>query len=127
MSEEDDEVPMDMNGNPPQDAPKSVSEELKETPVGYMSPPREGQWKPGQTGNPGGRPKWKPLTEALQSLLEEDPKLNKELIRAWVVKAGRGDVSAANMLWDRLEGKVTQTVGGSTDTSPVKIVIEWEK
>ena len=104
-----------------------ILEEIRNPPVGYMSPPREGQWKPGQTGNPGGRPKWKPLTEALQNLLEEEPALNKELVKAWVVKAGRGDVSAANMLWDRLEGKVTQTIGGSTDTGPVKLVIEWEK
>ncbi len=104
-----------------------VSKLLQDPPVGYKSPPRSGQWKPGQSGNPGGRPKWKPLTEALHALLEEEPALNKELIKAWVVKAGRGDVSAANMLWDRLEGKVTQTIGGSTDTGPVKLTIEWEK
>ena len=67
------------------------------------------------------------MTEALQSLLEEEPALNKELVKAWIVKAGRGDVSAANMLLDRLEGKVTQTVGGSTETGPVKLTIEWEK
>ncbi len=109
------------------DEEKPVSAQIQDRPVGYKSPPREGQWKPGQSGNPGGRPKWKPLTEALHALLEEEPALNKELIKAWVVKAGRGDVSAANMLWDRLEGKVTQTVGGSSETSPVKLVIEWEK
>ncbi len=125
MNNEDEEEPiLDMNGNPPQ---KPILEEIKDAPVGYKSPPREGQWKPGQTGNPGGRPKWKPLTEALQTLLEEEPALNKELIKAWVVKAGRGDVSAANMLWDRLEGKVTQTIGGSSEVGPVKLVIEWEK
>ncbi len=124
MQGEDDDPPVDMNGNPPQ---KSITQEIQDTPVGYMSPPREGQWKPGQTGNPGGRPKWKPLTEGLHRLLEKEPNLSDELIRSWVVKAGRGDVSAANMLWDRLEGKVTQTIGGSTDTGPVKLVIEWEK
>ncbi len=105
-----------------------VLKHIQHPPVGYKSPPREGQWKPGQSGNPGGRPKWKPLTEALHALLEEEPALNKELIKAWVVKAGRGDVSAANMLWDRLEGKVAHTVGTSTDdTGPVKLTIEWEK
>ncbi len=108
--------------------PKPISEQIKQDPpVGYKSPPREGQWKAGQSGNPGGRPKWKPLTEALQALLEEEPALNKELVKAWVVKAGRGDVSAANMLWDRLEGKVTHTVSASTEIGPVKLTIEWEK
>ncbi len=130
MSHEDEETEEEIRSRWAKEAAEresSILEEIQNPPTGYKSPPREGQWKPGQTGNPGGRPKWKPLTEALQALLEEEPALNKELVKAWVVKAGRGDVSAANMLWDRLEGKVTQTIGGSSETGPVKLVIEWEK
>lgn len=109
------------------DDDEPISDQIKDAPVGYKSPPREGQWKKGQSGNPGGRPKWKPLTEALQALLDEEPVLARELIKATVVKAGRGDISAMNSIWDRLEGKVAQSIGGSTELGPVKLVMEWEK
>ncbi len=97
----------------------------EEAAVGYKSPPREGQWKPGQSGNPGGRPKWKPISEALQHLVT--PKVAEAIASELILRAGKGDVSAFNALTDRIEGKVTQTVGGSTDVGPVKLVIEWEK
>jgi hypothetical protein len=112
------------------DKPRSPLEEIKEvrvSPISGTAPPREGQWKPGQSGNPGGRPKWKPLTEALQALLDEEPALARELMKATIIKAGRGDVSAVNTIWDRLEGKVPQSVGGSTELGPLRLVMEWEK
>lgn len=93
--------------------------------VGYGSPPREGRWKPGQSGNPGGRPKWKPLTQALQELIDERPELMRELAKSLVVKAGKGDVSAFNTIFDRLEGKVAQSIGGSTEIGPVKLIVGW--
>ncbi len=97
----------------------------QDPPVGYKSPPREGQWKPGQSGNPGGRPKWKPISEALQHLVT--PKVADAIASELILKAGKGDVSAFNALTDRLEGKIAQVVGGSTEVGPVKLVIEWEK
>ncbi len=107
------------------------SELLKElkssrvSPISGTAPPREGQWKPGQSGNPGGRPKWKPVTAALQHLV--DANVANALASKLIVDAGKGNVSAMSLLMDRLEGKVPQTVGGSTDVGPVKLVIEWEK
>ena len=108
------------------DAEKELLDRMaEEQAVGYKSPPREGQWRPGQSGNPGGRPKWKPISEALQHLVT--PKVADAIASELILRAGKGDVSAFNALTDRLEGKVTQTIGGSTDTGPVKLVIEWEK
>ena len=109
--------------------PLSVIEEIHDpvSPISGVAPPREGRWKEGQSGNPGGRPKWKPMTEALQRLADQEPRLWDELVRSAVVKGGKGDISAINSIWDRVEGKVAQTVGGSTEAGPVKLVIEWEK
>lgn len=109
--------------------PRSIIEEIADpvSPISGVAPPREGRWKEGQSGNPGGRPKYKPLTEALQALLDEEPLLKRELMKSLLVKGGKGDVSAINSVWDRLEGKVATTVGGTTDTGPVRLVIAWEK
>ncbi len=108
---------------------RSLVEDIHDpvSPISGTAPPKEGRWKPGQSGNPSGRPKWKPLTEALQRLADEEPRLWDELVRGIVVKAGKGDVSAMNSIWDRVEGKIAQTVGGSSDVGPIKLTIEWEK
>ncbi len=105
---------------------KPLLEQIKEAEtVGYKSPPREGQWKTGQSGNPGGRPKWKPIHEGLLHLVT--PEVGEVLASKLIVEAGRGNMTAMNILLDRLEGKVVQAVGGSTDTGPIKLTIEWEK
>ncbi len=108
---------------------QSLIEEMTDpvSPISGVAPPREGRWKPGQSGNPGGRPKWKPMSEALQRLAEQEPGLWDALVRSAVVKGGKGDMTAINTIWDRIEGKIAQTVGGSTEVGPVKLVIEWEK
>ncbi len=104
-----------------------MDEEDEKSPISGTAHPREGRWKPGQSGNPGGRPKWKPYSEAMQAIIEEHPAVMKELATAMLAKAAKGDVSAAALIWDRLEGKVATTIGGSTDLGPVKLVLAWEK
>ena len=105
---------------------KPILTQIQEHAVGYKSPPREGQWKPGQSGNPGGRPKWKPISDALRRFAEANG-VADSVAMAMYAKAEKGDVSAANFIAERLEGKVPHTVGGSTEVGPVKLVIEWEK
>lgn len=72
----------------------------------------EAQWKPGQSGNPSGRPKKKPITEMYERLLA-DPK-NIEAIEAAVAKAlSKGQMAMVLQLkemTDRVEGKVSQPV-----------------
>lgn len=81
-------------------------------------------WKPGQSGNPSGRPKRNPISDALREIMEEiDPRTKKLIARrladALVKKALAGDVKAAALIGDRVEGKVPIRVAGH-DGGPIK-------
>ncbi len=79
-------------------------------------------WKPGQSGNPAGRPKSKPFKDALLKAIQE---LGLEgAAKALVAKANEGDVGALRELADRLDGKVPQAIGG-TDELPAIKGIGW--
>ncbi len=72
------------------------------------------QW----SGNPGGRPVHKPLTDALRRLLDKRTDSSKptnppksatgwdRVAQAWVAKMMSGDMNALKLALDRLEGKV---------------------
>ena len=74
-------------------------------------------WKPGQSGNPAGRPPNKKyLSEIARELLEEVPKGETEgrnadilVVLALIRKALGGDTRAIEMLHDWTEGKVADT------------------
>lgn len=71
----------------------------KETPTAY---------KPGQSGNPEGRPPNKKyISEGLREILEGDSVLLMAVLHALIRKAKKGDVLALRELADRTEGKVT--------------------
>jgi hypothetical protein len=81
-------------------------------------------FKPGQSGNPGGRTKSKELSAAyrrkLEQLIENDPKGRTfaELIAdALINEAIKGKVPAAAEIADRTEGKPAQsiTLGGALE------------
>ncbi len=78
--------------------------------VGYRKPPKHSQFKPGQTGNPKGRPKG---TKNLKTDLEEElherilvreggteRRISKQraLLKSLTAKAIKGDTRAANVL-----------------------------
>lgn len=71
---------------------------------------------PGQSGNPGGRPKRSWLTEVTEELLEEmmsDPAQRAEYKQSLKQKLlAKGVVSAMTLdkVWERTEGKVAQPV-----------------
>jgi hypothetical protein len=72
---------------------------------------REFAWKPGQSGNPGGRPKKKLVDECLEELLEAaDSKEAKALAIQLLAKALTGDTKAAQLVAERTQGKPSQKV-----------------
>ncbi len=86
--------------------------------AGKGNPPKDTRWKPGQSGNPKGRPKnIKYLTELLREQLDEVPdtidgkkntKTWRELICDSILRAAvKGNQPAITKeLLDRIEGKV---------------------
>jgi hypothetical protein len=81
-------------------------------------------FQPGQSGNPNGRPKSKPFKRALSEALkaaEDDSDILKAVALALVAKAKDGDVPAIKEIADRLDGKVTQPIGGDEDAGPITV------
>jgi predicted transcriptional regulator len=90
--------------------------------VGHKLPPVETRWKPGQSGNPKGRPKSITLSEAYRKMLsqvdETDPERRTRaevLAEQMYIKASSGDVSALREIADRVEGKARQTIALSVE------------
>ncbi len=67
------------------------------------------RFQPGVSGNPGGRPRKRPLTEAYEKLIA-DPKIAEAIAKGIIRAARRGNVKAASEIADRVEGKVTKQV-----------------
>lgn len=90
-------------------------------------PPPEYRFAPGQSGNPGGRPKTKPLTDAYRAILNQKDPNDKEgrtyaeiIAMAQVKRAIEGDSRAVGEIADRVEGKVTQPISGP-DEGPIDV------
>jgi hypothetical protein len=71
------------------------------------------RFKPGQSGNPSGRPKTKPITDRMRAFIETEE--GSELVADAIVKEWRlmikaGDSSALRELLRRLEGEVPQKI-----------------
>jgi len=94
-------------------------------------------WPKGVSGNPGGRPKKKLITEAMERLAGEpvprevlqrlrlpglpaDAKLTwaDVIVRGIAISAAKGRAEACSVFADRLEGKVPQAVTGA-DGAPL--------
>lgn len=101
------------------------SQEITRNPAEHLA---EYQWKPGQTGNAGGRPKRKLVDRALEELLEEaDSTKALAIAKALIEQAVNKDVAAARLIAERTEGKPIQKVEHSgPDGSPVQGLIRVE-
>jgi hypothetical protein len=79
-------------------------------------------YKPGQSGNPGGRPKERPWKDAINRAIKRQaadgkPWLDKIADRL-LQSAADGDLVAIKELGDRLDGKPSQIIEGGDD--PIK-------
>jgi hypothetical protein len=58
--------------------------------------------------NPQGRGRWKPLSDAIMVELLADPKRPRRIARRLLQEAEEGNLQAAQILFDRTEGKALQ-------------------
>ena len=99
-------------------------------------------WPKGVSGNPGGRPKSKPVTEAYQARVSEelpDPLRKVRVGRAWIelpkgstfldlisfgqcLEAAKGNTAAAKEIADRVEGKARQSLDVQGDLNVASIL-----
>ena len=64
------------------------------------------RWKPGQSGNPRGRPKRKDFDGDLRAALRKNRGArNRELVEALIAKAKTGDVPALKLIAERIGGR----------------------
>jgi hypothetical protein len=70
----------------------------------------KGKFTPGASGNPTGKSKTKWLTDALRMNLAANPARAKTIADKIITMAEEGDLQAANLIFDRLEGKPVQSI-----------------
>ncbi len=73
----------------------------------------DGKWLPGQSPNPGGRPKGISLASVLVD--ELSVRDARKIIRAMFKRAKAGDVRAFEALIERTDGKVPTRIAGILD------------
>jgi len=75
------------------------------------SPNLAPMWRPGQSGNPGGRPKGASLTNRLRKALDaNDGQLAEVVVKVLLREAAKGKYQHLREVLDRVEGKVVQRV-----------------
>lgn len=92
------------------------------------TPPVEHRFRPGQSGNPSGRPKGRSLAARLRTIIDRETKDGKDygdLIMEVLVKAAlKGDMKAMGYILDRVDGKLAQPIKqeiSGPDGGPVEI------
>lgn len=80
----------------------------KQGEVGPGRPPKEYQFKPGQSGNPSGRPK-NSIATLLRDILDADDQKNaKAFAQALLINACKGNGTAIRELLNRIDGPVAE-------------------
>lgn len=102
------------------------------------SPPKPGpashldgyKFRPGRSGNPGGRPKGQSLTAAIREVLERTNEagqsLRELLAERIVAQAIDGDVAAQKEVLNRLDGKATEPAAPDSRKSLAEIAAALE-
>jgi hypothetical protein len=77
-------------------------------------------WKPGESGNANGRPrKGHTLTDLIEARLDKEA-----FVQRVIGLAMEGNMAAIKEIFERIDGKVTQSLAGPTDV-PGKIVVQF--
>jgi hypothetical protein len=76
-------------------------------------------WKPGQSGNPSGRPKG--LTAIMRAYQAAEPEARERLLQLMRSEDGNVALKAAQYVIDRAYGKPVQAVSGPDGSEPIKL------
>jgi len=83
------------------------------------------RYKPGQSGNPGGRPKRKPIQDELEKVFEENPELARKIVYKAAIKAAQGDHKFFCEVRDMMDGKLAAPLfGAESDSMSVTLNID---
>lgn len=82
---------------------------------------RDTKFKPGQSGNPGGRPKTKIWRAALMSMTTRED--IEDMARALIDKCKNGDIPAIKEFADRIDGKAIQEITGKDGDQLQSVII----
>lgn len=88
------------------------------------------KWKPGQTGNAGGRPKKKPITEMFEKMLEDaetHDSIANAMLKIFSERSGIAKVMLLKDMADRVEGKVSQPIEGDLTVTLADAIAEARK
>lgn len=90
---------------------------------------RQNIWQPGQSGNPSGRPKKKPITEMYERILEDPDamQLIQEAVSKALRKGNMAMVLQLKEMTDRVEGKVTQPIEADVTVNLADAIAEARK
>ena len=64
------------------------------------------------------------LTDALRRQLTQNPKDVLAIARRLIQSAQNGDAWAQSLIFERLDGKVPQAIGGDDDLDPIRTLAE---
>lgn len=83
---------------------------------------------PGQSGNPGGRPKrdkiWREaIDRAIKRRQQDDPLALEKLADKLLKRIDDGDVAAMKEFGDRIDGKVAQAIVGDDEADPISMIV----
>lgn len=68
-------------------------------------------WKPGESGNPNGRPpKGYSITEWFKNMLNSNPEVKDAIGKSIMKKALEGDTTAQKMVWQYMDGMPQQKI-----------------
>lgn len=102
-------------------------------------------WQKGQSGNPGGLKRTKPLTDALRCLLSREPyelemgkfgivlmgdeiRTNAHLIASRLINSALdGKIDAIKEIADRVEGRPVQAIVGDDEHDPIHLISRIER
>jgi hypothetical protein len=104
--------------NPPDHAGDTGPQQGRKSPRSGKAPPVGSRWKKGQSGNPKGRPKGTGLTDSLKRLVRgsHNGKPIADLLAESMLKhALSGKFQHLKELFDRLEGRPTETVKAAVE------------